>query len=277
MTITGGTRLLAVIGDPIAHSLSPLIHNAWLAETGLDYVYLAFRVSAGGCADFLTAAKTLPIAGFNATMPLKEELFPLMDRTDETALGSVNTIVNENGRFFGASTDGDGFIRALKSYGRNAAGLKTVLLGSGGAAKTVAPALLSAGADLSVCVRDRQKARGIAGDRRVFGWESLAELCAGADLLVNATPLGMEGFAEFGSLDFVDVLPKRAMVFDLVYSPPQTGLLRRAAGRGLEIANGLSHLIHQAALSFKYFTDIEPDEKMVADVAKLCNDALHHM
>jgi len=269
--IGANTRLLAVIGDPIRHSLSPSIHNYWIDECGLDYAYLAFQVRAGGGADFVRAARTLEIAGFNVTMPLKEELYPLMDSLDPSALGSVNTVINRDGLLTGASTDGDGFLRALASHGREVKGLRTVLLGAGGAARTVAGALAGAGACLSVCVRNKEKARGIAPPGLLFNWEALPELCREAGLLVNATPLGMEGFADFGSLDFLSALPPGAFVFDLIYSPPRTALLREAERLGLDCANGLTHLVHQAALSFGRFTGVEPDGRLVAGALGLCS------
>ena len=271
--IGANTRLLAVIGDPIRHSLSPLIQNRFIKEAGLDLAYLAFPVKAGQAAEFLQSARRLEIVGFNATMPLKEELFPLMSELDPSAVGSVNTVVNKPGGFFGASTDGTGFLRALKLSGREASGLKALVLGSGGAARTVISALIQAGAEVSVCARNTKKALELVPEERLFPFPEIGSACREADLIVNATPLGMEGFGgDFESFDFIKLLPKYALVFDLIYAPRKTQLLEYAQSAGLEYANGLSHLVNQAAISFEFFTGYLPGAELVREVTGLAGE-----
>lgn len=254
LEISGHTKLLAVIGDPVRHSLSPAIHSRFIAEAGLDYAYMAFPVKSRECQSFFEAAKTLDIAGFNVTMPLKEEAYRLMDSLHESAKGAVNTVTQKSGVFTGYSTDGDGFVNALRETGRDPSGLRVILIGAGGAARVVREALTGVGALVQTCARNPEKG---------FPFTDLSRYAADCDALINATPLGMTGFEQFGSFAFLDSLPPHALVFDLVYNPVDTELLLQSRRRGLDNTGGLSHLIHQAALSFRYFTGYAPDQRLI--------------
>ena len=257
------TKKLCVIGDPVLHSKSPLIHNAAIAALGLDYIYLCQPVPRGQAGEWLRCAAFAGYAGFNATMPHKEELLPLMDELDEAArrCGAVNTVCIRDGKYYGYNTDGAGFLRALSDIGVDPAGKRVTLLGSGGAAKAVSLALASAGAEVTVCNRTVAKAEALCAHDPVhmtpagFDLETLCNLSARSDVVVNCTSLGMEGTGgAFADLSFLDALPPGAAVCDAIYAPPETALLRRAQEGGHPTMNGLGMLLHQAILALEHFT-----------------------
>ena len=269
------TRKLCVIGDPVGHSKSPLIQNTMLKALGLDYIYLCQLVPRGTCKEWLDCAKFAGYAGFNATMPHKEELVPLMDQLDEDAqlIGAVNTVCIREGKAYGYNTDGEGFLRALADEGIHPAGKSVVVLGAGGASKAVCLKLAQAGAQVTVCNRTLDKAQAICEHDPVhlkpagFGAEDLAGAVAQCDLLVNCTSLGMEGGGgQFADFSFLDRLKKEAPVVDLIYAPAQTELLRQAKLRGHQTANGLGLLVNQAVLSLEYFTETAIDAAQMKKV-----------
>lgn len=263
------TKKLCVIGDPVLHSQSPLIQNTMIAALGLDYVYLCQPVPRGMCKPWLECAKFAGYAGFNATMPHKEELVPLMDELDRDAalIGAVNTVCIREGRAIGHNTDGEGFLRALGDLGVDAAGRTILVLGAGGAAKAVCLKLSQAGAKVFVCNRTVEKAAELCKHDPLgrllpanFELETLCRLAAQADLLVNGTSLGMAGTGgQFDDFTFLDALPREAPVVDLIYHPAETELLRQARLRGHRTANGMGLLIHQAILALEHFTGVPID------------------
>ena len=271
---------LQVIGDPVLHSKSPVIHAAMLAALGLeDATYTARVVHRGELPDYLDWARKTGVAGFNATMPHKEDLVPLMDELDAAArtIGSVNTVCLREGKLSGHSTDGPGFLAALEhelhvsSFGRT-----IILLGAGGAARAVACALAQAGAArVYVCNRTVERAAALCAldpSGRLlpagFDRETLSRLAACSDLLVNCTNLGMEGCpGRFTDLSFLDALPRGAAVYDLIYHPAETELLRQSRLCGLTTCNGLSMLIWQAVLALEYFLDRPLDRENLARAA----------
>ena len=263
------TKKLCVIGDPVLHSQSPLIQNTMISALGLDYVYLCQPVPRGMCSAWLECAKFAGYAGFNATMPHKEELVPLMDELDRDAalIGAVNTVCIQEGRAIGHNTDGEGFLRALADLGVDAAGRTILVLGAGGAAKAVCLKLAQAGAKVFVCNRTVEKAAELCKHDPLgrlvpadFELETLCRLAAQADLLVNGTSLGMAGTGgQFADFTFLDALPREAPVVDLIYHPAETELLRQARLRGHRTANGMGLLIHQAILALEHFTGVQID------------------
>lgn len=267
------TRKLCVIGDPVLHSKSPLIQNAIIRALGLDYIYLCQPVPKGEAGRWLSCAAYAGYAGFNATMPHKVELVPLMDEVDPIArkCGAVNTVCIKNGKYYGFNTDGGGFLRALGDIGISAEGKQVVLLGAGGAAKAVAAALSGVGARVTVANRTVSKAEELCqmDPARLtpagFGIDELCKLVEGCDVLVNCTSLGMEGTGkDFADLSFVDVLPPGAAVCDAIYAPAETTLLRRARETGRLTMNGMGMLLHQAILALEHFTG----EKLDVERAK---------
>ena len=259
---------LCVIGDPVLHSKSPLIQNTMIRALELDYDYVCQPVKREELVAWLDRVRTEGWAGFNATMPHKEALVPYMDELDEDArlYGAVNTVCYRNGKLYGFNTDGGGFARALTMCNIPIRGTKFVLLGAGGAAKAVALKLVQQGAGhLTVCNRTAEKAAALAAHAPQvisvtgFSADELAVACSACDVLINCTNLGMNGSPSFDSLDFVDALPKGAVVCDLIYHPLKTDLLARAEAQGHPIMNGLPLLIHQAILALEQFTQTKID------------------
>ncbi len=254
--VTAATRVAAVIGDPVRHSLSPAIHNAAFAAAGLDWVYVAFEVPAGRAADAVRAMDVLGIDGLSVTMPHKADVAAAVDSCtpDALALGAVNCVVRRHGRTTGHSTDGDGFLWGLQDdLSVDPSGLRCVVLGAGGAARAVVRSLAGAGA-ASVAVVNRTEERAVRAAAlagpvgTVAGPGSVAD----ADLVVNATPVGM---GDDGGLPLdPDLLGPGQVVVDLVYHPATTPLLEAAAARGARTGNGLPMLVGQAAAAFTLWT-----------------------
>jgi shikimate dehydrogenase len=254
--LSGHTRVVGVIGDPVAHSLSPALHNAAFAALGLDWVYVAFPVPRGRGADAVAAVSALGLVGLNVTMPHKEDVASACDEltADAAALRSVNTVVaRPDGRTLGDSTDGPGFLDALADDGIAVDGRAALVLGAGGAARAVVLALGRAGAAVTVAARRPDAAEAAAtlapGGRAV---PPGAIDPATFSLVVNATPLGMSG----GDPLPVDpeTLHGDQAVVDLVYHPADTPLLTAARAGGAVAVNGLGMLLHQAARSFTAWT-----------------------
>lgn len=262
---------LQVIGDPVLHSLSPVIHSAMLAELGLDATYTAHVVSRGGLPEYLAWAAEHGVEGFNATMPHKEALIPLLDEMDGDAvcLGAVNTVCLRDGKWVGHNTDGAGCLAALEKRSMWPA-KGVVVLGAGGAARAIARKLAASGAErVWVCGRTATRSEEVCALPNMtaasFDHETLERLCAGADLLINATSLGMEGQGQFERLDFLDALAPNAGVFDAVYHPEQTQLLSGAETRGLTVCGGLPMLIYQAVFAMEFFLDRPLDRCRMAE------------
>ena len=270
---------LQVIGDPVLHSKSPVIHAAMLSALGLDIPYDTHVVRRGELPAYLAWAKENGVTGFNATMPHKEDMLPLLDGIDPAAklVGAVNTVCLQNGKWLGFNTDGPGFLAALEhELGLSPAGLTVTLLGAGGAAKAVALALSQAGAArVWVCNRTVERAEALCAldplGRLVpagFGPETLARCAAQSALLVNCTNLGMEGCPhQFESFSFLDALPQNVAVYDLIYHPAETELLSQSRRRGLRAMNGLSMLVWQAVLALEHFLDRPLDRPAMAAAA----------
>ena len=239
---------LCVIGDPVAHSLSPAIHTELLRQRGLAGSYETVTVREGELATFVERAKQGAYDGFNVTMPHKQAIVPLLDAVEEdaAAMNAVNTVVVRQGRATGYNTDGPGFVASLPF---SAAGKQVLVLGSGGAASAVSRALARSGAAVTICCRHPEKTAGWNVEAHL--WRELPMLAAECDLLVNATPLGMTGKEEFEDFRFLEDC--RGWVYDLVYQPRETALLAAARQRGLPVIGGLALLHAQAELAFELF------------------------
>jgi shikimate dehydrogenase len=257
VTINGATRVAGVIGDPVAHSRSPAIFNAAFAAAGLDWVYVAFPTPAGQGGHAVRAARALALAGLNVTMPHKAEAARACDELtpDAMALAAVNVVtVGESGRLFGTSTDGEGFVRSVRDEGFEPLGHTALVCGAGGAARAIARALGAAGAEVTVAARRHAAADSAAG----VADNAHATTLDGVDpasfaLVVNATPLGMQG--EPGPVP-TDGLNPGQLVVDTVYHPMETPFIAAARARGSRTANGLGMLVHQAALAFELWTGL---------------------
>ena len=239
---------LCVIGDPVAHSLSPAIHTELLRQQGLEGRYTTVTVRPEELAAFVAGARQGDYDGFNVTMPHKQTILSLLDAVegDAAAMGAVNTVVVRRGRAVGYNTDGSGFLRSLPFPLK---GKLVLILGAGGAASAVSNAAARAGAVAALCCRQPKKAAALPGT--AYPWGALPALAAECDLLVNATPLGMTGCASFPDFHFLDRC--RGCVYDLVYQPRETALLAAAEARGLKTIGGLALLHAQAELAFDLF------------------------
>ncbi|MDR0861963.1 MAG: shikimate dehydrogenase [Oscillospiraceae bacterium] len=253
---------LAVIGSPVAHSLSPRIHSAFAAALGIDANYTAIEVTREELADFVPRARA-ELAGFNVTMPLKEAIIPYLDDVQGVAAQckAVNTVVNDNGKLIGFNTDGEGLLLSLEPQLSTVNCQPAIVLGVGGAAKAVCAALAGAGAEV-IALSRRAELPALTG-ARVLDWSELSRFAPNADLIVNATPLGMEGKPDFDDLGFVRLAKPTAVVYDLVYLPRETSLLRAAGGRGLAVKRGVDLLAWQAAAAFSRFTSVAVPHSVV--------------
>jgi shikimate dehydrogenase len=252
-----------VIGDPVRHSLSPTLLNAAFAEAGLDWHFVALEVAAGRSDEALDAVRALGLAGLSVTMPHKAAVAAAVDHRTEQAevLDAVNCVVVEGGRLVGHNTDGDGFLDGLRhDTGFDPAGRSTVVIGAGGAARAVVLALARAGAaEVAVVNRTASRAEvaaGLAGPvGRVVGSDELSDTVAAADLVVNATSVGM---TDDGALPVdPESVAVGTVAVDLIYHPPETAWLAALRGRGIEAHNGLSMLVFQAAHAFRLWTGSE--------------------
>ncbi len=271
MSITGAGRLAGILGWPVEHSLSPRLHGYWLERYKIDGAYAPLPVRPEDFAQALAALPKLGFAGANVTVPHKEAAFGLADSADEAArrVGAANTLVfAEDGRIEAFNTDGYGFLENL----RESTGLAfvaegpAVVLGAGGAARSVVAALRDAGApQIRIVNRTRQRGEALASDLSgslggeivAIDWADRHDSLAGAAIVVNTTVLGMAGSGPL-ELD-LRRLPSSAMVNDLVYTPLQTDLLKRAGERGNRTLDGLGMLLHQARPGFLAWFGIEPE------------------
>ena len=254
--LSGHTRVVGVIGDPVAHSLSPALHNAAFEALGLDWVYVAFPVPRGRGGDAVAAVSALGLAGLNVTMPHKEDAASACDELtpDAAALRSANTVVlGPDGRTLGDSTDGTGFLDALAEEGIDVTGQSVLVLGAGGAARAVVLALGRAGATVTVAARRPEAAEAAAALAPAGSVVPLGALTTGPfAVIINATPLGMAAGDPL-PVD-ADALHDGQAVVDLIYHPADTPLLAAARSRGAVAVNGLGMLLHQAARSFTLWT-----------------------
>ncbi|MCE2509526.1 MAG: shikimate dehydrogenase [Alphaproteobacteria bacterium] len=258
MSVTGQAQIAGVMGWPVAHSRSPLLHGYWLERYGIDGAYVPLPVRPEHLESALRALPLLGFAGVNLTTPHKEAALDVLDETDALArrLGAVNTVtVLADGRLAGTNTDGFGFMENLRegAPGWKAESGPTVVLGAGGAARAVVAALRDQGAEVRLVNRTEARAaalvEALGGAIEAYPWKARQAALAGARLLVNATTLGMEGGTPL-DLD-LGPLPKEAVVTDLVYAPLETALLKAAKARGNPTVDGLGMLLHQARPGFR--------------------------
>lgn len=270
-----GTRLLAVIGDPIAHSLSPLLQNTMIEALGREDLYLAIRVPAEGLEDFLAAARTIGIQGFNLTMPHKVAILPHLDSQTREArrCGSVNSVRLREGRLEGHSTDGIGFRRSLQDLGYDFPGQRVTILGAGGAARSIAMTAVDAGANtVRILNRTLEKAQALcAGEPRLEAHPLTAAeaVLPDTDILINTTPVGMEGVGGGLQYGFLEALKPGAPAVDCIYAPARTPFMEAAAALGHPVANGIGMLVYQAVYAYGFFREIDFDRETVARLGRL--------
>ena len=269
MKIDGYTRLAAVVANPIKHSISPFIHNSAFEATNTNGVYLAWEVDATELAETVANIRRYQMYGINLSMPYKEQVIPYLDQLSEEVclIGAVNTVVNREGTLIGYNTDGKGFFKSLPSF--KISRKRLVLLGAGGAAKAIlVQAILDGVSQISVFVRSSsmektrpylEKIQNTTGFRvDLLALEDVQELqdsITQADLLVNATSVGMDGSSQ--PIPTSIVLPEKLMVADVIYQPFETPFLKWAKEQGNQSINGLGMLLYQAAEAFELWTGKE--------------------
>jgi len=274
MIITGTTRVLGIIGDPVSHSRSPEMQNRALAAVGLDYVYVPFHVRPEQLAEAVAGFRASGVHGFNVTVPHKVAVVPLLDRLSPEAeqIGAVNTVHTENGKLVGYNTDGFGLVTSLRDeLGFDPHGANLIVVGAGGAARAAVHALCSAGAGRIVIVNRTVAKAGELAEKygklfpgaRLDVCQALPTSRAEYDLLLNTTSIGMDGV----SLS-VDPTPlgSDAVVYDMIYAPPETPLLAAAKRRGLRFANGLGMLAAQGERAFTIWTGVTPPQELMKAV-----------
>lgn len=263
----------AVIGDPIGHSLSPMMHNEWFQQLGIDATYLPIHVKEEDLEAAVASMKLLGISGFNVTIPHKEKIRPFLDVLDETAekMGAVNTVVRlEDGRLKGYNTDGLGFVRSLEEViGDTKRHEKVLLIGAGGAARGIAFALESTGyIDVTICNRTVEKAQKICAELTIpaqaVSLDTASEQLDEYTILIQTTPAGMKN-SQVKVPFSLEKLKSSAIVADIVYNPLMTPLLQAAQDKGATIVSGLGMFIHQGALAFEYWTKQSPDPTAVKE------------
>lgn len=262
-------KTYAVIGDPIAHSLSPLIHNTLYRRYQLNCTYIPIKISIAQLPDFFnTSAKKL--AGFNVTMPLKQAVLSYLDEAESHAkrAKSINT-VQMGAKISGTSTDGPGLQAAIQAAGHSLQGRTLLLYGAGAVSPPILLAFAPLLKKLYVVNRTRSRAQSLCQLATELGLpaqglahEEMGEVLSDCNLFINATPLGMAGTEQdFPDLSFIKRLSKDALVVDLLYNPPKTRLLQAAKDAGLATLGGLPMLIHQAFLSFSFWFGITPTQE----------------
>lgn len=274
MEITGKTGLLAVLGNPIKHSLSPKIHNFLSEKLGRDYVYVAFEIP--DVTKALDSVKSLGICGVNVTSPFKEQAAIYVDElnTEARAIGSVNTVVNKDGKLYGYSTDGEGLYRSLIYENVDVCGKNVLVVGAGGASKAVLAMLAENGAkSVNVMNRTAEKAEKLCGkfngffDSDIF---SVYDDNKKFDIVINTTPVGM-GSDECPVSD-LSVLDWAEAAVDLIYYPRETEFLKRARQRGIKTVNGLGMLAFQGVLAYELFTGEKVPDKHWRKVLEIIDE-----
>ena len=256
-------KTFAVIGDPIDHSLSPNIHSAAFRETGMDSAYIAYRIPKGQLAEGIDGLRKIRISGFNVTIPHKIDVMEYLARIDESCslIGAANTVSNVDGVLKGYNTDMDGFLDAFRRRGMDVAGSSVLLLGSGGAARAITAGFAREGAGrITIANRTISNAIRLAGFAKQLGLDAEAAAIgdvagsAGYDIIVNATPVGLRG--EPSPIPS-GMIGEGTVVYDIVYMPMNTNLIKDAKRRGADVIFGYEMLLGQAARAFEIWHGIK--------------------
>lgn len=276
--VSGKTRLCGIIGDPVEHTMSPVMHNAAFRQTGLDYFYVPFKVKQGELAKAMEGVRALNIRGLNVTIPHKVAVIQFLDKLDQLAekIGAVNTIVNDDGVLTGYNTDGAGFLQALLERKIEPQGKNIVILGAGGASRAISFFLADRGAHLVILNRllELDWAKELASrisqifnkevEALELNRENLAGALGKANILVNATSVGMTPNID-QTLVTSDLLKPDLIVVDIIYNPIKTRLLREAEAAGAKTINGLDMLVWQGALAFEKWTGVKAPVKLMRE------------
>jgi len=274
--ITARTNVLCVIGHPIEHSMSPIMHNAALKDLCLDYVYIAFNIPPKDLKKAVLGFKMFSIKGINVTLPYKENIIPYLDKIDPLAekIGAVNTIKNDGKYLIGKNTDASGAKKALLDAGCEITGKKALILGAGGAAKAVSFAISEDLDAVYIANRTEKRAIKLAKDLtnkttikavgKNMSINTLKKLVDEVDILINTTPLGMYPDIE-GSPISEEMLHNNLFVFDIVYNPLETRLLKEARKIGCKTLGGLDMFVNQGALAIEWWTGKKPNLNLMKE------------
>lgn len=278
-TINSYTKLLGIIGNPLGHSLSPLIHNHLFALLDLNYVYLAFEVEQELLENAVYGLTALGARGFNVTVPYKEKIMEFLDHAEKNAqiIGAVNTVLIKKGKIVGYNTDVSGFKKSIEEAGFYSKGKIVTVLGAGGAARAAIIGLLELGArEVNIINRNENKSQAIIDFYKANGINNLKNIpikdaydaIRQSELVVNATSVGMKGYLPNETPIPAYYFNEGMWVCDLVYNPLETRFLSEAKKRGCNIINGLNMLVHQGADAFKIWTKIDPPREKIKELVQ---------
>lgn len=274
MTISGNTKLYGVIGDPIMHSLSPVFQNQIIRQKNLNAVYLPLRITAQGLQGSMELLKN-NFAGFNVTIPYKEKIMDYLDEIDQQALeyGAVNTVKNCGGKLFGYNTDGIGFIKSLQKAKADLAGKEVLLLGAGGAAKVLAFEIIKQGGKLTIANRNTNRAEQLAAELKnhydVFvKIVEPGELQPDYQIIINSTPVGMYPKINQCPVN-VELVQNVELVYDVIYTPLETEMVKLGKQFGAKTINGLPMLIYQGVKSFEIWTGQRVTAEEIAGIQEI--------
>lgn len=270
-TITGKTKLLGIIGDPVEHSLSPLMHNEAIDSLNLDYVYIPLAVKQKNLAKAIAGFEAIGLVGFNITIPHKQAIIPFLSEISPLArmVGAVNTVWRGDNGWNGTNTDVAGFIAPLKALDRHWSKITPVILGNGGAARAAVVGCAELGCpEIRIVGRDRAKleqfqqswlSSGLRSDLSIHSWNELPSLVSATELLVNTTPIGMYPNVDRSPLDLSTIkkLSPKAIAYDLIYTPNPTLFLQQAEKIGAIAIDGLEMLVRQGATALQIWLDRE--------------------
>ncbi|KKL50317.1 hypothetical protein LCGC14_2306690 [marine sediment metagenome] len=272
--ITGKTHTLCLIGHPVSHSFSPIMHNAQIKESGLNYVYIAYDVHPDNLEKAVSGFKALGIEGINVTIPHKENIMQYIDEIDPIAkkIGSINTIKNEDGFLRARNTDAVGAKKALLDVGCSISGKKILMLGAGGVARALCFVLAEEAEQIVLTdlieekvvnlAKEVKKKMGVDIKGKISNDLMIKEEIKNTDILINATPIGM--YPKIDKSPFSkEFLHRNLFVFDVVYNPLETKLMKDAAEIGCNILGGLDMLIKQGALAFEWWTSKKPNVNLM--------------
>lgn len=280
--IKGTTKLLGVIGDPIEHSLSPVMHNAAIAALGVDYVYLPIPVKIADLSIAIAGFKAIGLSGFSVTIPHKQTILSFLSEVSAVAkvVGAVNTVWRTDNGWHGTNTDVEGFIAPLQAHNRDWSQITPLILGHGGAARAVVVGLTQLGCtEINVVGRDVQKLSQFQQSWvnvplpitiNVYPWEQLADVVPQTDLIVNATPIGMYPNVEQCPIEeaAMEQLKEDAIAYDLIYTPNPTQFLKLAKQRNAIAIDGLEMLVQQGVAAFKIWVGEEPPVDIMRQVLR---------
>lgn len=267
--ITGKTKVVAVIGNPIEHSLSPPMHNAAYKQMGMDYVYVAFKIEKDNLSHLIESAKTMGLVGLNVTIPYKTDIIEYLDEVDDTArrINAVNTIRFNDGIAKGYNTDGTGAVKSIEKY-TELKNKKVLVLGAGGASKAITFTLLNHGINsLTIANRSRDNAIQLIDNlKKQTGFDQISyvdiekadTILEDVDIIINTTPIGMYPNVDADTPIKTEKINENHVVMDIIYNPLETKLLKNATDNGATTISGTNMLINQGITAFEIFTDRTP-------------------